>query len=161
MRGSATRAGVGPTSTWALLLGAALLAPPPATAQTQAELQGYQLRLERLFQRLDLNGDQRLERREVESHPYLRKHFSRLDQQRRGYLTPTDLRPTASGSDRERARSFIDRTDRNNDGVLDRQEAEVYPWLQRRFRDADRNSDGVIGPEELKHLRDDNGHAGR
>ena len=137
---------------WVLLLGAVLLAGP-ATAQTQAELQGYQLRLERLFQRLDLNGDQRLERREVESHPYLQKHFSRLDQQRRGYLTPTDLRPAASGSGSERARRFIDRSDRNGDGVLDRQEAEIHPWLQKRFRDADRNGDGVIGSEELQRLR--------
>ena len=130
-----------------------LLITLPALAQSQAELQSYQQRLQQLFQRLDQNGDQRLERSEVVGHPYLERHFDRLDQQQRGYLTPADLRPPAAGGSGERARRFFHEADRNGDGVISRQEAEPYPWLQRRFNDADRNGDGNVSRDELRQLR--------
>lgn len=125
-----------------------------AHAQTQPELRNYQQRLQQLFLRLDQNGDQRLERGEVEGQPYLQRHFERLDQQKRGYLTPADLRPPAGATaGQERARQFFKRADRNGDGQLDKQEAEPYPWLQRRFSEADRNGDGKLSGEELRQLR--------
>jgi len=125
-----------------------------AHAQTQPEVRSYQQRLQHLFQRLDQNGDQRLERGEVEGQPYLQRHFERLDQQKRGYLTPADLRPPAgAAAGQERARQFFSRADRNGDGQLDRQEAEPYPWLQRRFNEADRNGDDKVSGEELRQLR--------
>ena len=144
----------GRTSTaTAAALASWLLLNLPAQAQSQAELQSYQQRLQQLFQRLDQNGDQRLERSEVIGHPYLERHFDRLDQQQRGYLTPADLRPPAAGDGGERARRFFHEADRNGDGVISRQEAEPYPWLQRRFNDADRNGDGNLSREELRQLR--------
>ena len=144
----------GRTSTaMAAALASWLLIAVPAQAQSQAELQSYQQRLQRLFQRLDQNGDQRLERSEVMGQPYLERHFDRLDQQQRGYLTPADLRPPTAGSGGERARRFFHEADRNGDGVISRQEAEPYPWLQRRFNDADRNGDGNLSREELRQLR--------
>ena len=140
-----------------VLLGAAVqLTMPAAQAQSRAELQGYQQRLEQLFERLDQNGDQRLQRSEVEGQPYLQKHFSRLDQQQRGYLRPEDLRtpPPGNASGSDRAQRFLQRADHNGDGVLDRQEAAGYPWLQRRFREVDRNGDGAISAEELRRWRE-------
>jgi hypothetical protein len=90
----------------------------------------------------------------VEGQPYLQRHFERLDQQKRGYLTPADLRPPAGATaGQERARQFFKRADRNGDGQLDKQEAEPYPWLQRRFSEADRNGDGKLSGEELRQLR--------
>ena len=146
------------------LLAGLLLGSAPAQAQSPAELQGYQQRLQQLFRRLDQNGDQRLDRREVEGHPYLERHFTRLDQQQRGYLSPTDLRGpegggTANGG--ERARRFFSQADRNRDGQLSRQEAEPYPWLQRRFQEVDRNGDGVVSREELRQVRPTVNPAGR
>ena len=127
----------------------------PAPAQTPAEVQGYQQRLQQLFQRLDQNDDQRLDRREVHGQPYLQRHFERLDQQQRGYLTPADLRAPATGTagSGERARRFVREADRNGDGVISRHEAEPYPWLLQRFREVDRNSDGAINREELRQVR--------
>jgi len=130
----------------------------PAPAQTPAEVQGYQQRLQQLFQRLDQNDDQRLDRREVHGQPYLQRHFERLDQQQRGYLTPADLRAPATGTagSGERARRFVREADRNGDGVISRQEAEPYPWLQRRFNEADRNGDGGLDRDELRKIRGSN-----
>lgn len=123
-------------------------------AQTQLEVRTYQQRLLKLFQRLDHDSDQRLERSEVEGHPYLERHFERLDQQKRGYLSPADLRPPAgSAGGNERARRFLTLADRNGDNQLDRQEAEPYPWLQRLFNAIDRNDDGRISGDELRQLR--------
>jgi Ca2+-binding EF-hand superfamily protein len=134
---------------------AAVLIAGPAQAQSAAELQGYQQRLQQLFQRLDRNGDRRLERREVDGQPYLQRHFERLDQQQRGYLRPEDLSPSgaAPGGGQERARRFLEQADSNGDGRIDRREAEPYPWLQRRFSAVDRDSDGRINRGELQQLR--------
>ena len=153
--GAGTAAGAAAIGAAVLLGIAGPMAMPAARAQSQAELRGYQQRLEQLFERLDQNNDQRLERREVEGHPYLQKHFSRLDQQQRGYLRPEDLRPAPPGSSSgsDRAQRFLQRADHNGDGVLDRQEAASYPWLQRRFGEADRNGDGSVSAEELRRLR--------
>lgn len=139
----------------AVVLSSLLLITTSAPAQTPAEVQGYQQRLQQLFQRLDENDDQRLDRHEVEGQPYLERHFERLDQQKRGYLSPSDLRPPAAGtaSRGERARRFFSEADRNDDGVISRSEAEPYPWLQRRFNEADRNGDGGLNRDELRQLR--------
>ena len=134
------------------LLGLGLVAPA-ARAQSQAELQGYQERLQKLFEKLDRNGDGRLEPTEVEGQAYLQKHFNRLDQQQRGYLIPNDLRAPSNAPNGERVRRFFSRADLNGDGQLSRQEAAAYAWLERRFNEADRNGDGEISREELRQLR--------
>ena len=151
----AIRAGAAATVAVVLVGSSGLMGSPAARGQTPAELRGYQQRVEQLFERLDQNGDQRLQRHEVDGHPYLQKHFSRLDAHQRGYLRPEDLRPTApaSATGSDRTQRFLQRADHNGDGVLDRQEAAAFPWLQRRFRDADRNGDGLIGGDELRRLR--------
>jgi Ca2+-binding EF-hand superfamily protein len=139
----------------AAVLTSGLLLTVPVLAQSQAEMHGYQQRLQQLFQRLDQNDDQRLERREVNGQPYLERHFERLDRQQRGYLTPADLRAPATDTvgGGERARRFLREADRNGDGEISRQEAERYPWLHRRFNDTDRNSNGALSRDELRQVR--------
>ena len=126
---------------------------PPLLAQTSGELETYQRRLEQLFERLDRNGDRRLTPAEVQGHPYLQRHFARLDRQGRGYLVPADLSPTNPSGQGERAQQFFTTADRNGNGRIDRQEAEGYPWLERRFNAIDSNGDGGISREELMNLR--------
>jgi Ca2+-binding EF-hand superfamily protein len=126
---------------------------PPAAAQSTLELQSYQQRLEQLFQRLDRNNDQRLQRPEVEGVPYLERHFERLDQGQRGYLTPEDLGQSANPGRRERARRWFSRADRNGDGLIERAEASDFPWLLKRFDKTDQNGDGALSREELRQNR--------
>ena len=163
MAGQRINSGKGATAMALLLLSAAQTAgidggTAAVQAQTQLEVRTYQQRLQRLFQRLDRDGDQRLERSEVEGHPYLERHFERLDQQKRGYLSPADLRPPAGAAGANaRAQRFLTRADRNGDNQLDRQEAEPFPWLQRLFDEIDRNDDGRISGDELRQLRGNGG----
>ena len=163
MAGQRINSGKGATVMALLLLGAAQTAgidggTAAVQAQTQLEVRTYQQRLQRLFQRLDRDGDQRLERSEVEGHPYLERHFERLDQQKRGYLSPADLRPPAGAAGANaRAQRFLTRADRNGDNQLDRQEAEPFPWLQRLFDEIDRNDAGRISGDELRQLRGNGG----
>jgi Ca2+-binding EF-hand superfamily protein len=104
-----------------------------------------------LFERLDRNDDQRLQRQEVQGQPYLERHFDRLDSRKRGYLGPDDLTP-AQATRGERAKRFFEQADRNGDGSIDRREAEAYSWLQRHFGQADRNGDGRVDRQELQGL---------
>lgn len=122
-----------------------------AWAQTAAEQQSYQQRMRLLFEKLDRNNDQRLQRQEVQGHTYLERHFERLDSRKRGYLSPDDLTP-AQATRGERATRFFEQADRNSDGGIDRREAEAYTWLQRHFGQADRNGDGRIDRQELQSL---------
>ena len=138
-------------STLGIVLGLALSASAPAWAQTSAEQQSYQLRMKQLFQRLDRNADQRLQRQEVQGHAYLERHFDRLDRSQRSYLTPDDLMPTQAQRG-ERATRFFSQADRNSDGRIDRREAESYSWLLRQFSSADRNGDGNVDRQELDGL---------
>ena len=75
--------------TTTLLLGAVASGAAPARAAD--ELVRYRLRLEKLFRQLDLNGDGRLDRLEVRSNAYLKRHFERLDRDGKGYLLLEDL----------------------------------------------------------------------
>lgn len=134
-----------------MLLVGALATAECALAQTAAEQQSYQQRLQQLFERLDRNGDQRLQRLEVQGHTYLERHFERLDRERRGYLTPRDLAP-AQASRGERSERFFRQADRNGDGRIDRREAEPHGWLLRNFPNADRNGDGNVDRQELRGL---------
>ena len=140
---------------WAAIAAGALgLSGGGLQAQTPAEQQRYQQRLQQLFIQLDRNGDRRLQPQEVRGQPYLERHFERLDRQRRGFLIPTDLAPGADGEGErgERAERFFRQADRNGDGRIDRREAEAHDWLLRRFGSADRNGDGSVDRQELRGL---------
>jgi EF-hand domain pair/EF hand len=126
---------------------------PPAAAQSARELQTYQQRLEQLFERLDQNNDRRLERLEVDGVPYLERHFERLDQRQRGYLTPDDLGAASDPGRHPRAGRWFSHADRNGDGRIQRDEAASFPWLLRRFDEADSNGDGALNREELRQTR--------
>ncbi|MCP9791255.1 EF-hand domain-containing protein [Vulcanococcus limneticus] len=137
----------------ALLVAAASPPPLAARAQSAEELRLYQGRLQKLYRRLDRNGDGRLDRSEVEGHPYLERHFERLGGENRGYLDPGQLIPRSTEAMGERLREFFSRADRNGDGRIDRAEAEAFSWMRRRFAEVDANGDGGLSWEELGRQR--------
>ena len=136
-----------------LAAGAGLLwaFPLGLQAQTPQEIKAYERRLQQLFEQLDRDGNRRLERQEVQGQPYLERHFERLDQQRRGYLAPADLKPSRQQPP-PRAERVLRKADQNGDGRIDRQEAQGYPWLRKHFDVIDRNGDGSLDRQELNTL---------
>jgi len=121
-----------------------------ARAQTQAELERYQQRLDQLFQRLDRNRDQRLNKQEVQNHPYLQRHFDRLDRLGHGYLSPEDLSHKTRPQWRKRMLQLFNEEDRNKNGLLERSETINHQWLQKRFDAIDADKDGRLSPNEVR-----------
>lgn len=117
------------------------------------DLERYRQRLHQLFERLDSNRNQRLEKQEVQGHPYLEKHFDRLDRSGRGHLQPADLVPRQPDLLGERLRARFLQADRNRNGRIEREEASGFPWLKENFSRADRNNDGAVTLPELGELR--------
>ncbi len=128
---------------------------PAAHGQELGDLQRYQRRLEKLFRKLDSNGDGRLSPGEARGRPFLESNFQRLDQGGKGYLLQPDLTPPPGQGHflGERLRQAFQRADRSADGRLCGAEVAALPWLQQHFAQAERNGDGCVSLEELWILR--------
>ncbi|MFY8150194.1 MAG: EF-hand domain-containing protein [Prochlorococcaceae cyanobacterium] len=122
-------------------------------APQSRDLERYRQRLHQLFERLDDNRNQRLEKGEVRGHPYLEKHFDRLDRSGRGSLDPSDLVPQRADLLGERLRERFQQADRNRNGRIERPETGDFLWLRENFSRADRNGDGAVSLPELTEFR--------
>lgn len=125
-----------------------LLLLPLASAQANPQpVQVYGRRMEALFVRMDVNGDGRLESREVQGQPYLERRLQRPDS--RGYLLIEDLSPRSPHPSGQRLQQRFRQADRNGDGRIDRRECRSLPWLSRNFISFDLNGDGGLTLGEL------------
>ena len=139
-------------SDWSVLLTVLLwLAPSAAAAPGSPSMRVYNQRMEALFQRLDVDGDGRLDRQEIKGQPALQRLLRR--QGKRLYLRLNDLRGESTPLRGQRLARRFRLADANGDQRLSRREARAMPWVARHFAVLDRNQDGVLRLEELLALQ--------
>ena len=107
----------------------------------------YSTRMERLFIRLDVNGDGRLDASEVQGRRALSRVLKR--QNNRSYLLVEDLRLQDSTPSGPRLKRHFKKADRDQNRRLDRKEAKRIPWISRNFNALDGDRDGTVTLQEL------------
>lgn len=132
---------------WLIGVQGLLLLPLASARANPQPVQVYGRRMEALFVRMDVNGDGRLESREVQGQPYLERRLQRPDS--RGYLLIEDLSPRSPHPSGQRLQQRFRQADRNGDGQIDRRECRSLPWLSRNFISFDLNGDGGLTLGEL------------
>jgi Ca2+-binding EF-hand superfamily protein len=110
---------------------------------------------ERMFNRMDANGDGVITKKEFED--YNSKRFDELDTNHDGKVSHAEMEAA-----REKARKKFgeqlrgrfnrrfDAADANHDGALNRDEAQQMPWIAQRFDEFDANHDGKVTRDEIR-----------
>ena len=139
-------------SEWtAALMALLLMSQASAAAPGQQSMRDYNKRMEVLFQRLDDDGDGRLDRQELKGQPALKRRLER--QGKRQYLLLKDLRGEPGQLRGQRLARRFKLADANGDLRLSRAESKAMPWVARHFVVLDRNRDGSLSLEELLALQ--------
>ncbi len=105
-----------------------------------------------LFEKLDTNKDGVVTSQEVEA--AAQKHFAELDTNKDGKVTPEERK---AAHERRKSAHFEDR-DKNDNGVLDRNEVERMP--DELFNRLDADKSGTLSYEEMANFGPKHGHKG-
>lgn len=124
-------------------LGAAALALTAATGAANAK---DGARMEKFFQKVDVNGDGAIT--QSESQTFRDARFQRMDADGDGGVTLQELTEVGRQRGGDRAAKRFERMDANGDGVIRRTEFE--DMAARRFEAMDANGDGAITMEEIR-----------
>lgn len=110
-------------------------------------------RADRMFQKIDRNGDGRIDASESER--FRDARFARMDENGDGAVTLEEMRAAARKRRADRIGKIFERADGNGDGVLQR--AEFEDVGARRFEMMDANGDGAVTLEEIRSMKDRRG----
>ena len=110
-------------------------------------VQIYGRRMEALFLQMDVNGDGRLESGEVKGQLYFERRLQRPDS--RGYLLLEDVSHLSPHPSGQRLQKRFNQADRNSDSRINRHECQSLPWLSRNFVSFDLDDDGGLTLAEL------------
>ena len=104
-----------------------------------------------MFQKLDANGDGVISKAEFNA--FNVRHFKKLDTNKDGKLTPEELQgghkqEMGHGDGTTHLDQRFNAADANQDGGLDREEANNMPMLSQYFDEVDTNRDGKVTRQE-------------
>ena len=103
----------------------------------------------RMFDRLDANNDEQINRDEIK--PVVAKRFKRFDTDGDGVVSAAEIDAhLMKRVERQRAH-ILKRFDRDDDGAVSR--AEFDRQVARMFDLADENDDGLVSREEAREMR--------
>jgi Ca2+-binding EF-hand superfamily protein len=113
--------------------------PPPAAATRK----GKKAQGGKFLKKMDANADGKIARDEWKGKP---EGFDKLDADKDGLLTQTEIRDVA----RDKGAELFKQFDANSDGKIARDEWSQRP---RAFDRLDTNADGFLTPDELRDLK--------
>jgi Ca2+-binding EF-hand superfamily protein len=116
-----------------------------AFAQTAPQAAPNRLRADKVFSKIDNNGDGKISRDEVAARPHLAKNFDRIDVNKDGFMTRDEMIAMREKRDGR----VLSRMDTDRDGKLSRDETKNRPKLAENFDRIDTNRDGFLSKEEL------------
>lgn len=134
---------------WLAVSGFAAVAMP-AMAQTGSAAQRGDF-AERMFNRMDVNGDGIVTRKEFTD--YSNKRFDELDTNHDGKITREEMAAARDKARKKIGELFNQRfaaADANHDGALSRDEAQQMPGIARHFGEIDANHDGKVTRDEIR-----------
>ncbi len=103
----------------------------------------------KVFAKLDTNGDGMISRGEAAAKPKLAAHFDQIDTNKDGQLSFDEI-AAARQKHQQRAAAKFAKLDTDNDGRISRNEASAAPKLAKNFDAIDTNKDGFLSKDELK-----------
>ncbi len=130
-----------------------MAAPAPAGG-------GVEGKVNRIFQKLDVNRDDCLSPDEVQGH-WMEKKFGRADADGNGAITRQELLEFKSGWHHKKAQiksaRIIEKLDADRDGRVSREEAGGH-WMAHKFERVDVDSDGFLTYEEILAFKSGHKH---
>ena len=132
-----------------ILLAAALAHAEPGACRESAQGMGKVQMEDAMFKRMDTNGDGHVSKAEFNA--FNAKRFKEMDANKDGKVTREEMDARVNQVMRNGLKHLDDRfaaADTNQDGALDRVEAQAMPVMEVYFDQVDTNKDGKVTREE-------------
>lgn len=136
------------------ILGMLVVAMPciALAAGKQSDAASNKAKFDQMFKAVDENADGAISRSEAElKAPAMAEHFERIDANHDGGLSKAEIRTFTAMLDKKR-REFsqqLENADKDQNGMLSREEAKALPKLSENFDEIDSNLDGNLVMKEI------------
>lgn len=109
-------------------------------------------KFDRLFKSVDTSGDSRISRDEAEQKaPAMADGFDIIDTNHDGGLSKVEIKTFTAALEKKRSefQQRLKKADKDNNGLLSREEAGYLPNLSAHFDEVDANFDGQLSVKEI------------